>query len=363
MWLARPMGLQVFSRVLQGTADAIIYTVGMTIILDTVSMAHVAEYMGHVMIAFSVGTFAGPLLGGAVFDAGGYHAVWGMMLGLVVLDTVLRLIMLEKNGDHHPGADPDDSVPTIKQDLSLEDCKQQNNEIPTSLADSSKRARHMQLPDIVLLLSSPRMLVGLWGVCVQSIIFSGLETVLSIYVQDIWDYTALGAGLIFIPLTIPAFLGPLLGRVVDRTTPRWALVAGFSGMCPVLVLMRFVTYNSMGQKVLLCFFLFMIGVGVTMTLCPLTAEISYVAEEFEKSRRQSLERKQRYGGGAYGQAYALFQMAWGVGNIVGPLTCGLIKDQASWGSMCWVLGLISGITAIPCYIFSGHRKTMRMIPE
>lgn len=107
----------------------------------------------------------------------------------------------------------------------------------------------------------------------------------------------------------------------------------------------------MNQKVLMCGLLVLIGLGITMALNPLMAEISYVVDERE-SRKPS-RRRIGYGGGAYAQAYALFSMAWAIGNIAGPLMCGLIKDQAGWSTMCWTLGLLSGTTAIPCFIWSG----------
>lgn len=58
MWLAKPISLQVVSRIGQGAADAILYIVGMTIILDTVFLSRIGEYMGYVKWALNVGTFA-----------------------------------------------------------------------------------------------------------------------------------------------------------------------------------------------------------------------------------------------------------------------------------------------------------------
>lgn len=375
MWLATPMALQVLSRVGQGAADAMLYVVGMTIILDTVSVKHIAEYMGHVAIAMNVGTFAGPLLGGVVFDRAGYHAMWWMMLGFVILDALLRYVMVEKTkvsraedvaGQSESDLDQELTRDIHDQDVDLSGVKaapsadgMQLIRISTytavnqssPLGGAMKRDR---LPAIVTLLASMRMDVALYGVCVQAMIFSGFETVVSLYVQDIWDYSSLGAGLIFIPLTVPAFFAPLLGRIVDRTSPRRVLVTGFLGLCPVLVATQYVRHNGIGQKVLMCALLVMIGLGITIALTPLMAEISYVVDDLEKREPRRYRRKASHGGGAYAQAYALFAMAWSVGNIGGPLLCGLIKDEAGWASMCVALAVLSGTTALPCFIWSGE---------
>lgn len=370
MWLAKPMSLQVISRLGQGAADAIVYVVGMTIILDTVDIKHIAEYMGYLAWALNVGTFVGPLLGGVVYDRKGYHAVWWMMLGFVLLDVFLRVVMLEKS-KHENELSSDEQIdddsqldqlqppgvqksPPFKTNVSVVDSLPFStpSQVDTATTPSTSTSSTSKMPALLVLMRSMRMIAALYGICVESMIFSGFETVVSLYVQEIWGYTSLGAGLIFIPLTLPAFFGPLLGRIIDRTTPRWALVSGFLGLCPVLVACQYVQYNSMGHKVLLCGLLFLVGLGITVTLNPLMAEISYIADDAGKSRA-SESKSNSHGGNTYAQAYALFAMAWSVGNIAGPLWTGLIKDEAGWGTMCWALGILSGTTAIPCFIWSG----------
>ncbi|KAK3081186.1 hypothetical protein LTR53_020486, partial [Teratosphaeriaceae sp. CCFEE 6253] len=44
----------------------------------------------------SLAILLAPLLGGVVFAAAGYYAVFAMAFGLIVLDVILRLFMIEK---------------------------------------------------------------------------------------------------------------------------------------------------------------------------------------------------------------------------------------------------------------------------
>ena len=234
MWLAKPTALQLLNRIGQGAADAMVYVVGMTIILDTVTINHVAEYMGYVAIAMNVRTFVGPLLGGVVFNLAGYHAVWWMMLGFIILDTLLRFVMVGRTRKRSIEVDAVRSESNSEQELSRPDDKNGGKTtavrttssvegihairasayIPVDQSSPSDGTKARgKLPAIITLMTSMRMDVALYGVCVQSMIFSGFETVVSLYVQEIWDYTSLGAGLIFIPLTLPAFFAPLLGRI------------------------------------------------------------------------------------------------------------------------------------------------------
>lgn len=373
MWLTRPIWCQVVSRVLQGLASTMIYVTGLAMIVDTVGTAKIAEYMGHMAIALNLGSFAGPLLGGVVYEAAGYDAVWGMMIAFVGLDILLRFAVLEPAQAGHgtavltapsgtvaigcpdrtstSSADHDD----VKNACAQEDSASSINVLEKSFAATvnvtTKSQR--QMPAILRLLCSIRMDVALTGIGVQALVFSGFETVLSIYVQEIWGYNAMSAGLFFLPLTISSFLAPLIGRVVDRVGTRWTLVGGFLFLCPVLVLVRFVDHNTLSQKVLLAALLFLIGLGITATLDPLMAEVTLVVEEEEKRAPENFKK----GAGAYGQAYCLFCMAWSVGNIVGPIAAGLIRDRAGWATMGWSLGAMAGVAAVPCAIWSGSRRT------
>ena len=105
----------------------------------------------------------------------------------------------------------------------------------------------------------------------------------------------------------------------------------------------------MEMKVVLCVLLTVAGCCFTLTLDPLMAEIAYVVGHKARSDPE------RYGGakGAYAQAFALFSMAFSVGNTVGPLVAGLIKDAAGWGTATWVLGLMSAVTAVVIGLFCG----------
>lgn len=132
------------------------------------------------------------------------------------------------------------------------------------------------MPAFLVLLKSKRLLVSLYAAAVQGAIFAGFEGVLPLETQDVFGWDSIGGGLIFLPLTLPALAGPLVGKVCDRYGPRWLISMSFLWMCPILVLMRFVDTNTMGDKVLLAALLAMAGCCFTATLDPLMAECAYI---------------------------------------------------------------------------------------
>ena len=73
-----------------------VWTIGLALLVDTVDGEEAGQYLGYVGISMSVAFLAGPLLGGVVFAEQGYEAVFAMCWGLIGLDVVLRLILVEQ---------------------------------------------------------------------------------------------------------------------------------------------------------------------------------------------------------------------------------------------------------------------------
>jgi MFS family permease len=96
MWLAQNVATLCIARFVQGVASAAVWSVGLALLTDTVGGDHVAESMGWVNIAFSCGFMAGPVVGGLLYASAGYHAVFAIASGLLVVDLVYRLLIIEK---------------------------------------------------------------------------------------------------------------------------------------------------------------------------------------------------------------------------------------------------------------------------
>lgn len=196
---------------------------------------------------------------------------------------------------------------------------------------------------------------------VLAALMTSFDAVLPLFVNEVFGWNSLGAGLMYLPIVIPSLLSPLIGWVADRYGPRWILIAGFLSAVPWLVMLRLITHNSIGQKVLLCTLLALIGLSLQLVMAPILAEVSYVVEAKEKSaKRRGIESP--FGkGGAYAQAYALFNSCFSMGAIAGPFWAGFVKESAGWNTMAWTLALLSGISAIPTAIWTGEsiRKMYR----
>jgi MFS family permease len=376
--LARAVALLVVGRVLQGFSAAIVWTVGQALLVDTVGQKEIGEILGWVILSMSSGILFAPLLGGVVYNGAGYYAVYYIAFGLIALDIILRLALIEKKIARQWDVDEaevseriSDEVQRANETGTLDEKSDETTPNQASSSDmdgkptvtspapdpqstsdnappSAAARPPSNYPPVLTLLASRRLLTALWGCVVQGSLMTAFDSVLPLFVQQTFHWDSIGAGLIFLALFIPSFISPLIGWISDRYGPRWLTVAGFIFAMPFWVLLRLVTHDSLGQKVLLCALLVLIGIALTLVMPPLMAEITYVVEAKEK------QSPGRYGStGAYAQAYGLFVMAFAAGTLIGPVWAGYVRDSAGWGTMSWSLGLFSLAGAVPCAIFTG----------
>lgn len=93
--LGTTVALLVIGRLLQGLSAAVVWSVGLALMVDTMGR-QVGKSMGYVSIAMSVGLLISPVIGGAVYAAAGYYAVYYIAFAIICCDIALRLVLIEK---------------------------------------------------------------------------------------------------------------------------------------------------------------------------------------------------------------------------------------------------------------------------
>lgn len=58
----------------------------------------------------------------------------------------------------------------------------------------------------------------------------------------------------------------------------------------------------------------------------------------------------------YAQAFALYNVAFGAGSIVGPVWAAWLEDWTGWGTLCWSLALLSAVSVVPTVSASIDRR-------
>jgi MFS family permease len=353
--VATSVAVFVLGRLLQGISAAVVWVVGLALLADTVPREMLAQYMGYVSLGMTSGFMLGPLLGGVIYQRAGYNGVWALCYAFIGLDFVLRIILIEKK-DLEP-LTPAESAAAHSAQISSGEEKNQTptdeDAVPTADGGSTttgnipKKTRS-SLPAVFTLLASRRLLNALFASVVQATLVASFDSVLPLFVYETFGWGSLQSGILYLTIVIPTLLSPLVGYLGDKYGGRWFAAGGYLLGCPLFVLLRLVTYNSLGQKVLLTALLVLIGLAMTLSFPVIMAEITHLVAAKEKTRPPGFFGK----GGAYAQAYGLFNMAFAAGTLVGPIWGGMVKQNYGWGTAMWTLGLLSGVTSLPCLIWT-----------
>ncbi|KAF3385243.1 hypothetical protein F1880_003058 [Penicillium rolfsii] len=350
------LGLWISGRLFQGAAAAVVWTVGIALLVDTVGKEGLGQAIGYVSMSLSVGTLAGPLLGGVLYQHGGYYSVFGLAFGLIGVDILLRLILIEKKHaarwlvpeTRASSPEHNNSKTMPVQDSS--DCSVVENGPQSEMSEKKSIRTRNPLGQACTLLSSPRLVVSLWGYFIVSLVLTSFDSVLPLFVQETFGWEQTGQGLIFIPLIVPHLSDPITGYIIDHypKSPRYLATGAFMGAVPVAVLLRLVTDNTMHHKVVLCVLLSMLGLCLAVAMPPLVAEVFHAVKEKEDESPDIFGR-----GGAMALAFGLSNMGFAAGSLIGPFFAGFIRQDAGWGTLGWAMAIMTGVSAIPILLFLG----------
>ena len=372
LWIGTSISVLLIGRLLGGFSNAITWTAGPGLIVDTVGKQDVGEVMGYLALSFNVALLVGPTIGGVVFKQCGYSPIFALAFAVVVVDLVLRLLLVDqktaskwkkdeskRNSNYWTWSHNEQGQPMIAETAKMRSIARLSWRASIFVEAPPPYSLRPSLPPptppkhrspILTLLRSRRLLTALWATVVNGVIVCSFDAVLPIFVNKTFGWSSTGAGLVFMALILPDFLSPLAGSLSDKHGGRWFATAGFVIAAPALILLRLVPLgpHDAGHAVLLCVLLAIIGVGMTVVQTPVMAEVTYMVEEKERKQPGLFGDS-----GAYGLAYGLWNAAFGLGSFIGPIWAGYTAESLGWGTMGLMFGLLSAATAVPTAAYTG----------
>lgn len=317
--------------------------------------------MGYVGMSMTLGLLCGPLLGGVLYGRSGYYGVFGLAFGLIGVDIILRVAMIERKHaamwlqeqNHQPTLQDEKETKTHPGCAALTETLPEN---PTSQQDCMHPVSSQDLHQgkksnpFYAILASERMLAAIWACFMISVLLGSFDSVLPLFVKDTFGWGKTNQGLAFIPLAVPHILEPLVGRITDKFPRHRRYIAAGSlfAVVPPIVAMRFVTDNTISHKILLFAMLALVGTCIAILFPPIMVEASYVVQEKEASMPNVFGKR-----GGMAVSYAIINTAYAAGIIAGPFLAGYIRDSAGWKTMTWALALSAGVSGIPILLLLG----------
>ena len=197
--LGTSVAVIVVARVLQGISATIVWVAGLSLLTDTIGTEGLGNAMGITSLGWTIAAVMGPLLGGVVYDRAGYFAVYYMAFGLIALDAIMRITIIEKkvarkwlderpSFSHAAGSEKEQRPATLPQQGCPESPIAGNSIITNSQSSTRGGSR---LPPMLTLLSSRRMLNAIWGTLVASAVLTSFDSVLPLHVKAIFGVRTL----------------------------------------------------------------------------------------------------------------------------------------------------------------------------
>jgi MFS family permease len=86
----------LFARLLQGCSSAVVWTVGIAVLADTLPTEQLGVAMGTIGSVVALAMVSAPVVGGTIFHSFGFEAVFYTLVGFLAFDVILRLLMIER---------------------------------------------------------------------------------------------------------------------------------------------------------------------------------------------------------------------------------------------------------------------------
>ncbi|OJJ44443.1 hypothetical protein ASPZODRAFT_135267 [Penicilliopsis zonata CBS 506.65] len=350
------------SRFFQSLASNALWIVGIATLAENIGSEHMGKISGMISTVAAVGTSGGPVLGGMLFELGGYWTAWMGAFAFILVDIVLRLLMVEKKRTKGEGKmlDPEQEALLASEIPTPSDLLSEPVLSAAAAVESEPVVEQSGWRFYAYAFRHPGFFAGVTSFFVFSILISSFNTTMTLHVQRVFHWDTFRVGLLFAALQGPGMLlSPVFGWLKDRVGSRWPTTAGFLSVVPFFWLLgvpgddRFPWANegTRGQTIY-SFCMIMIG----SLLCLLNGvgnmEVTTAISELEA------ERPGIFGpNGGYSRALAMSSMSWTMGLLIGPVLSGFLAEVGYYEMNC-VMALLCVLAAVNAAInLSSRRRT------
>lgn len=325
--LATDLWTLLTARILEGFSTAIVHTVGYTLLTEVVGMEHLGKATGYTSMALSFGLLLGPVLGGVLYEYCGYFQVYLPAFGLIAMEIILRLMIIENEKKPHL---------TTSHSSSPAQATQKDPLIHEILSDSASHPREsdplLQPPATTqsvnaykALLTSPRFLMALTALLILNSIANGFDSTLVPYIQDAFHMPATQAAALFLALALPMLLAPISGWLTDRYGARLPILSGLMLAILSQTLLSLISKGATVPFLKLAVLLAFIGLTFALTMGPLRVEANLVVHQMEKETSGGFGPH-----GMLARAIGLMNTVVAAGGLAGPLYAGFVRVSAGW---------------------------------
>ncbi|GAB5590830.1 hypothetical protein Unana1_05730 [Umbelopsis nana] len=343
----------LLARFLQGVADSCVWILCLCLIADTFPKGELGLQMGKVMVCYSIGMTSGPPIGGSLYHQLGFKAPFVFCIILAAIDFLMRLMIVERRRNPKEWFEDMDRA-LAEKSTAARDKKSvahsahvsntvadESATIPVETADSAPAVDNKV--SILKLLSYSRMWGALILIFASAITIGAIEPTLTLRLAEEWNYNTSQIGVVFLAQVLPGFVsGPLAGHFSDKYGAKIVMLPSLavtSAMCLILGIPGKST--SIAPLIVI---LVLEGFFGSAVVSPILSEIAAVV---------ALENKEDGESDGFAKSYAVFNIAFAGGMVVGPLLGGFLYSAIGFFWLNIVLGCVMLVCMPVVYFWVG----------
>ncbi|KAJ5752064.1 hypothetical protein N7520_008981 [Penicillium odoratum] len=332
-------------RFFQCITSNALWVVGMATMAENLGTEHMGKIAGLTSTLTSAGTTAGPVLGGLLFELGGYWCAWAGVAVFLLVDIFMRLIMIEKPVKPGRVTEDREREPLLQDAAPAVDGEQSDRPVSIEVRGWGFH---------VCVFGETRFSAGIFSDYVYALLIGSFESTLAVHVRAAFGWRALHVGLLLAVIQSPGMIlaGPV-GWMKDRIGSRAPTAAGFFALVPFIVLLgvpgdsSFPWAEAWGKY---------IYVGSMATIGFLFSLLGGTGSMAATETIDAVEAREpgKFGpNGGYSRAIAVTSMTWMAGLMTGPLLAEFVMGHFGYFELQLCLGVISLIAGFVALFFLG----------
>ncbi|KAF9150932.1 hypothetical protein BG015_007236 [Linnemannia schmuckeri] len=318
----------LLARLLQGVGGGSVWTLGLALITDVFPANVLGVQMGKALVGYTLGLMMGPPLGGILYERGGYQAPFIFCCAITLIDFVARALIIEEREE-------------IVKALRVQGKREEAIEEVAEVVATRKNQRMEESTSFWKLIKNKRLLACVIVTACISFVLSGAEPTVPLYLASAFDLTSERIGLVFMAFSLPTLTAPIAGALSDKF--------GAKIMCVIAIILCGTSVILIGvfqQSLSMIIFLFTVtGTTGTAILTPVLGEISGVVRTTGD-------------GDGFARAYAMFNMAFSIGVLVGPVICGIVYERLGFRAISLTMSgsLFLGLPVVALWFGGAEQK-------
>ncbi|CAM1500993.1 Fc.00g101550.m01.CDS01 [Cosmosporella sp. VM-42] len=296
LWLAKSGGVLLLGRVLQGISCGFVWSIGLALVADAVGDDGIGRVLGLADVSFCLGIASAPPVAGALLDGPGKHAVYGLAMGLIVLDVSMRVFIIEPKVASRWGLGAAGELKLLRE---------------YSPSSEIEEAEVDEVPYWKVLAKSWRIRGALCGTWAVAHILISIDATVPVYFEQRLGWHSSQVGFFLLSFYAPSLLCVYTGHLADKFGGKWPVIAGFLGCVSLFLGMSMVTYLPKHHIEMFMWTLMLcVGTSLSFANTPVMAEVIYAVID-KQGQYPSLRRNS----GGYGLAYGMFMTVFSIGFV------------------------------------------------